>query len=74
MQAGDRNSATEKTLDVENYWIHDLINQKGLEIKATRFATDDIPAWAYSSINCSISRKLKPVPCPSIATGSNSQR
>jgi len=43
-------SAIEKTLDIENYWIHDLINQKGLEIKATRLATDDIPAWAYSSI------------------------
>src|SRR3954462_12170975 len=43
-------SATEKTLVIDNYWIHDLINQKALEIKATRFATNDIPAWAYSSI------------------------
>jgi hypothetical protein len=43
-------SATEKTLVIDNYWIHDLINQKGLDLRATRFATDDIPAWAYSSI------------------------
>jgi hypothetical protein len=43
-------SATEKTLDINNYWIHDLINQKALEIKATRFDSNDIPAWAYSSI------------------------
>ena len=43
-------SATEKTLVIDNYWIHDLINQKGLEIKATRFDSNDIPAWAYSSI------------------------
>ena len=43
-------SATQKTLVINNYWIHDLINQKGLEVKATRFATNDIPAWAYSSI------------------------
>jgi hypothetical protein len=43
-------SATEKTLVIDNYWIHDLVNQKGLDLRATRFATDDIPAWAYSSI------------------------
>jgi hypothetical protein len=43
-------TATEKTLVIDNYWIHDLINQKALEIKATRMATNDIPAWAYSSI------------------------
>lgn len=43
-------SAKEKTLDINNYWIHDLINQKALEIKATRFDSNDIPAWAYSSI------------------------
>jgi hypothetical protein len=43
-------SAKEKTLVIDNYWIHDLVNQKGLDLRATRFATDDIPAWAYSSI------------------------
>src|SRR5258706_10398040 len=43
-------SPTEKSLVIDNYWIHDLINQKALEIKATCMATDDIPAWAYSSI------------------------
>ena len=43
-------SATQKSLLIDNYWIHDLTNQKGLEVKATRFDSDDIPAWAYSSI------------------------
>jgi hypothetical protein len=43
-------AANQKSLLIDNYWIHDLVNQKGLELKATRFATNDIPAWAYSSI------------------------
>jgi hypothetical protein len=49
-------SAAEKTLDINNYWIHDLVNQKGLEIKATRFDSDATPAWAYQSITIRNSR------------------
>ena len=41
-------SATEKSLLVQNYYIHDLTNQKGLDIRATR--RDNAPAWAYNSI------------------------
>jgi hypothetical protein len=43
-------AANQKSLLIDNYWIHDLTNQKGLELKATRFDSNDIPAWAYSSI------------------------
>src|SRR5690242_8093893 len=43
-------SASQKSLVIDNYWIHDLVNQKGLEVKATRFDNSDIPAWAFSSI------------------------
>jgi hypothetical protein len=41
--------ATEKTLNINNYWIHDLINQKGLDLRAT-LLDGGLPAWAYQSI------------------------
>ena len=42
-------SAAEKSLLVENYYIHDLVNQKGLDLRAS-LQDDGMPAWAYSSI------------------------
>lgn len=42
-------SATDKKLTIENYWIHDLTNQKGLDIRATR-RDNGLPAWAYETI------------------------
>jgi hypothetical protein len=42
-------SPTQKSLTVENYYIHDLINQKGLDLRATRF-DNGMPAWAYQTI------------------------
>lgn len=42
-------SPTEKSLLVENYYIHDLVNQKGLDLRAS-LQDDGMPAWAYSSI------------------------
>jgi len=41
-------NANQKSLLVQNYYIHDLINQKALDIRATR--REGLPAWAYSSI------------------------
>ena len=41
-------TATEKTLLVENYYIHTLVNQKGLDLRAS--TQPNGPAWAYSSI------------------------
>ena len=42
-------SASETSLTVENYWIHDLVNQKGLDIRATRLDSG-AAAWAYQTI------------------------
>lgn len=42
-------SAGEKSLTVQDYWIHDLTNQKGLDIRATRLDSG-APAWAYQTI------------------------
>ena len=42
-------AASQKSLLVQNYYIHDLINQKALDVRATRHA-NGLPAWAYSSI------------------------
>jgi hypothetical protein len=42
-------SPTEKTLLVENLYIHDLDNQKGLDLRAS-LQPNGMPAWAYSSI------------------------
>jgi hypothetical protein len=42
-------TASQKSLVVENYYIHNLTNQKALDIRATR-RDDGLPAWAYSSI------------------------
>lgn len=41
-------SATQKTLDIENYFVHDLTNQKGLDIRASTKGA--AAAWAYDSI------------------------
>jgi hypothetical protein len=41
-------SASQKSLDIENYFIHDLTNQKGLDIRAS--TQGSAPAWAYNSI------------------------
>jgi MYXO-CTERM domain-containing protein len=41
-------AADQKTLLVENYYIHDLANQKGLDLRASIQPTG--PAWAYNSI------------------------
>jgi hypothetical protein len=42
-------TASQKTLDIQNYFIHDLTNQKGLDIRASTQASG-APAWAYNSI------------------------
>ena len=42
-------SPTEKSLLVQNYYIHDLDNQKGLDLRAS-LQPNGMPAWAYSSI------------------------
>lgn len=42
-------SASEKALTVQNYSIHNLINQKGLDIRATQRG-NNLPAWAYQTI------------------------
>ena len=41
--------ANQKSLLLQNYFIHDLTNQKALDIRATRHDSG-APAWAYSSI------------------------
>jgi len=41
-------SPTEKSLLVQNLYIHDLINQKGLDIRASIQANS--PAWSYQNI------------------------
>src|SRR5260221_6128604 len=41
-------SPTQKSLLVQNLYIHDLINQKGLDIRASIQASG--PAWAYQNI------------------------
>lgn len=38
-----------QSITFENYFIHDLTNQKGLEVKVTDHF-DGTPAWAYESI------------------------
>lgn len=38
----------EDSLTIDNYYIHDLINQKGLDIRAS--TQGSAPAWAYQSI------------------------
>jgi len=48
-------SAGETSLTVENYWIHDLVNQKGLDIRATRLDSG-AAAWAYQTITVKNSR------------------
>jgi hypothetical protein len=48
-------TAGEQALTVENYWIHDLTNQKGLDIRATRLDSG-APAWAYQTITVRNSR------------------
>lgn len=48
-------AASEKSLTVENYWIHDLVNQKGLDIRATRLDSG-AAAWAYETITVKNSR------------------
>jgi hypothetical protein len=47
-------SASQKSLTLENLFIHDLVNQKGLDVRATRL--DDAPAWAYQTITIKNSR------------------
>jgi hypothetical protein len=42
-------TATEKSLVVENYYIHDLVNQKGLDLRAST-QPNGAAAWAYNSI------------------------
>lgn len=42
-------AGNQKTLTVQNYYIHDLTNQKGLDIRATR-RDNGLPAWAYQTI------------------------
>src|SRR4051812_2262760 len=42
-------SADQKVLSLDNYFIHDLTNQKGLDIRASTQA-NATPAWAYDSI------------------------
>jgi hypothetical protein len=39
---------SENSLLIDNYYIHDLINQKGLDIRAS--TQGSAPAWAYQSI------------------------
>jgi hypothetical protein len=41
-------SPSEKSLVVQDYFIHDLVNQKGLDIRAS--TQGGAPAWAYNSI------------------------
>src|ERR1700709_966358 len=41
-------SPSENSLTIDNYFIHDLINQKGLDIRAS--TQTDMPAWAYQTI------------------------
>jgi hypothetical protein len=47
-------SADQKSLTIDNYYIHDLINQKGLDIRAS--LQDNAPAWAYRNITVENSR------------------
>ncbi len=47
-------SADQKSLTIDNYYIHDLINQKSLDIRAS--LQDDAPAWAYRNITVENSR------------------
>src|SRR5438034_9044568 len=47
-------SADQKSLTIDNYYIHDLINQKGLDIRAS--LQGDAPAWAYRNITVENSR------------------
>jgi hypothetical protein len=42
-------SASQKSLDIEDYFVHDLTNQKGLDIRASTQA-NGAPAWAYNTI------------------------
>ena len=42
-------TAAEKTLVVENYYIHTLVNQKGLDLRAS-LQPNGAAAWAYNSI------------------------
>jgi hypothetical protein len=41
-------TASQDSLLIDNYFIHDLINQKGLDIRAS--TQGSAPAWAYQSI------------------------
>jgi hypothetical protein len=41
-------TASQKSLVVSDYFIHDLVNQKGLDIRAS--TQGSAPAWAYNSI------------------------
>jgi hypothetical protein len=42
-------SPSENSLTIDNYYIHDLVNQKGLDIRAS-LQPNDMPAWAYQTI------------------------
>lgn len=42
-------TSTQKSLLVENYYIHDLTNQKAIDVRATRNSSS-MPAWAYESV------------------------
>jgi hypothetical protein len=42
-------AATQTDIKFENYYIHDLTNQKGLEVKVSDFG-NGTPAWAYDTI------------------------
>ena len=48
-------SASQKSLTIENLFIHDLTNQKGLDVRATRL-DNGAPAWAYQTITIKNSR------------------
>lgn len=48
-------SADQKSLTLENLFIHDLTNQKALDVRATRH-DDGTPAWAYQTITIRNSR------------------
>ena len=40
---------SQKSLTIDNYYIHDLVNQKGLDIRAST-QPNGAPAWAYDTI------------------------
>src|SRR5437763_3965467 len=47
-------SADQKSLTIDNYYIHDLLNQKGLDIRAS--LQDNAAASAYRNITVENSR------------------